>query len=259
MTTDAIHPSSGKLLRAQFRYQNLVFWRTPISAFFTVIFPLLLFVVFALVFGNQQLPGLDMTAVQYFAPSIAAFATAMAAYTNLAINTAYQRDFGILKRVRGTPLPTWIYVTGKVLVAVLVGAIATITLLAIGFVFYDVRIPISRVPAALVAFLIGAAAFAALGMLLAALTSSGESATAVAQATLLPLAFFSGNFFVSTELPAWLSRLADIFPLKHFNEAFMNPFHSSTTGLGFEWVHLAIVAAWGIGAALLTARYFRWE
>jgi ABC-2 type transport system permease protein len=259
MTTEAIHPSAGKLLRSQFRYQNLVFWRTPISAFFSLIFPLFLYVVFALVFGNQKLSGMDMTGPQYFAPSIAAFATAMAAYTNLAINTAYQRDFGILKRVHGTPLPTWIYVTGKVLVAVLVGAIATFTLLAIGFIFYDVRIPISRVPAALVAFLIGAAAFAALGMLLAALTSSGESATAVAQATLLPLAFFSGNFFVSAQLPAWLSRLADIFPLKHFNEAFMAPFLPETTGAGFLWVHLAVVAVWGIGAALLAARYFRWE
>ncbi|MGA9594560.1 MAG: ABC transporter, partial [Acidimicrobiia bacterium] len=81
----------------------------------------------------------------------------------------------------------------------------------------------------------------------------------LAQATLLPLAFFSGNFFLSTQLPAWLSRLADIFPLKHFNEAFLAPFDPTTTGLGFEWLHLAIMAAWGVGAALLTARYFRWE
>jgi ABC-2 type transport system permease protein len=259
MTTEATRPGNGKLLRSQYRYQNLVFWRTPISAFFSLLFPVLLFVIFALVFGNQQIDELGISTAQYYAPSIAVFATASAAYTNLAINTGYQRDFGILKRVRGTPLPAWIYVTGKVLVAVVVGAIATATLLAIGFIFYDVRIPLSRVPAALLAFLVGAAAFAALGMLLAALTSSGESATAVAQATLLPLAFFSGNFFVAAQLPTWLSRLADIFPLKHFNEAFMTPFDPATTGLGFEWLHLAVIALWGIGAALLTARYFKWE
>ncbi len=259
MTTETVHPPTGKLLKSQFRYQNLIFWRTPISAFFSLIFPVLLFVIFALVFGNGPIEGMNFTVVQYFAPSIAVFATATAAYTNLAINTAYQRDYGILKRVRGTPLPPWIYVTGKVLVAVLVGAVAVITLLAIGFVFYDLRLPASHVPAMVLSFLVGSAAFAALGMLLAALTSSGESATALAQATLLPLAFFSGNFFLSTQLPAWLSRLADIFPLKHFNEAFLAPFDPTTTGLGFEWLHLAIMAAWGVGAALLTARYFRWE
>ncbi|MGA9596588.1 MAG: ABC transporter permease, partial [Acidimicrobiia bacterium] len=178
MTTETVHPPTGKLLKSQFRYQNLIFWRTPISAFFSLIFPVLLFVIFALVFGNGPIEGMNFTVVQYFAPSIAVFATATAAYTNLAINTAYQRDYGILKRVRGTPLPPWIYVTGKVLVAVLVGAVAVITLLAIGFVFYDLRLPASHVPAMVLSFLVGSAAFAALGMLLAALTSSGESATA---------------------------------------------------------------------------------
>jgi len=259
MTTETVHPSTGKLLKSQFRYQNLVFWRTPISAFFSLIFPVLLFVIFALVFGNDKIEGLDFTTAQYFAPAIAVFATALAAYNNLAITTAYQRDFGILKRVRGTPLPAWIYIAGKVLVAVLVGAIAVATLLTIGFVFYDLRLPLSHVPAMVLAFLVGAAAFAALGMLLAALTSSGESATAIAQATILPLAFFSGSFFIPNQLPAWLSRLASIFPLQHFTKAFLAPFDPATTGLGFEWLHLAIVVLWGVGAAILTTRYFRWE
>jgi ABC-2 type transport system permease protein len=247
------------LHRSQVRYHNYIFWRTPVSAFFTLIFPVLRFVIFALVFGNERIDALGISVAQYFAPSIAVFAAASASYTNLAINTAYQRDLGILKRVRGTPLPRWIYVAGKVVVAVLVGAIATGVLLAIGFVFYDLQIAVSRVPAMVVAFLVGSAAFSALGMMVAAFTSSGESATAIAQATLLPLAFFSGNFFVSTDLPSWLARLADIFPLKHFNEAFMSPFDPATTGSGFEWLDLAIMAVWGIGGAILTARYFRWE
>jgi ABC-2 type transport system permease protein len=259
MTSETAHPSTGRLLGNQFRYQNLVFWRTPMSAFFTLIFPLMLFVIFVLVFGNQPIPGMSLTSVQYFAPSIAVFATAMAAYTNVAINTAYQRDFGILKRVRGTPLRPWIYIAGKVLVAVMVGAIATLVLLAIGSIFYDLRLPASHIPAALLAFLVGAATFAALGMLLASVTSSGESATAIAQATLLPLAFISGNFFAYVQLPGWLSRLGDFFPLKHFNLAFLTPFDPTTTGLGFAWLHLAGIAVWGIAAALLTPRYFKWE
>lgn len=252
-------PGSLRLLRTQFRYQNLVFWRTPISAFFSLIFPVLLFVIFSLVFGNDPIQELGVTAAQYYAPALAVFATASAAYTNLAITTAYQRDFGILKRVRGTPLPPWIYLASKVMTAVLVGAIAAAIMLAIGFVAYDLQLPLRAVPAMVTAFLVGAASFAALGMLLAALTGSGESATAIAQATLLPLAFFSGNFFVSTQLPAWLSRLASVFPLRHFNDAFLAPFDPATAGAGFEWLHLAIVALWGLAAAVVAVRCFRWE
>lgn len=257
--TDGMHPSAATLLRSQFRYQNLVFWRTPVSAFFTLIFPVLLFVIFSLVFGNSHIPELGVSAAQYYAPALAVFATASASYTNLAITTGYQRDYGILKRVRGTPLPPWIYIAGKVATAVLVGAIAAAIMLAIGFLFYDLQLAAVRIPAVVVTFLTGAASFAALGMLLAAVTSSGESATAIAQATLLPLAFFSGNFFVSSDLPGWMTRLADIFPLSHFNQAFFAPFDPAASGVSFEWLHLAIMAAWGITGAVLTVRLFKWE
>jgi len=260
MTDRAVaHPSALRLLRTQFRYQNLVFWRTPISAFFSLIFPVLLFVIFVLVFGSNPIQGMGLTAGQYYAPAIAVFATASAAYVNLAITTAYQRDFGILKRVRGTPLPPWIYLVSKVMTSVVVGAIAAGIMLTIGFVAYGLELPLRTVPAMVTAFLVGAASFAALGMLLAALTGSGESATAIGQATLLPLAFFSGNFFVATQLPGWLSGLAKVFPLRHFNDAFFAPFDPATAGAGFEWLNLGIVALWGIAAAMVAVRYFRWE
>jgi ABC-2 type transport system permease protein len=252
-------PGSLQLLRTQFRYQNLVFWRTPISAFFSLIFPVLLFVIFALAFGNAPIKGLDLTTGQYFAPAIAVFATASAAYVNLGITTAYQRDFGILKRVRGTPLPPWIYLASKVMTSVLVGAIAAAVMLTIGFVAYGLELPLRTVPAMVVTFLLGASSFAALGMLLAALTGSGESATAIGQATLLPLAFFSGNFFVSEQLPGWLSKVALVFPLRHFNDAFFAPFDPATKGAGFEWLNLGVVALWGVAAAVIAVRYFRWE
>ena len=97
--------SSVSLLATQVSYQNKIFFRTPVAAFFTIFFPLMIFVVFALVFGNQYIEELGVTTAQYFAPAMAVFAAVSASYTNIATTTAYQRDMGILKRVRGTPLP----------------------------------------------------------------------------------------------------------------------------------------------------------
>jgi ABC-2 type transport system permease protein len=107
--------SNMSLLATQVSYQNKIFFRTPVAAFFTIFFPLMIFVVFALVFGNQYIEELGVTTAQYFAPAMAVFAAVSASYTNIATTTAYQRDMGILKRVRGTPLPAMTYMGGKII------------------------------------------------------------------------------------------------------------------------------------------------
>ncbi|MGI9586090.1 MAG: ABC transporter permease, partial [Acidimicrobiia bacterium] len=113
-------PSSMRLLMSQAGYQNKIFFRNPTAAFFTLLFPLMIFVVFTLVFGNEEIEELGVTMAQYFAPAMAVFAAVSASYTNIAVTTAYQRDEGILKRVRGTPLPAVVYLGGKILSAVMI-------------------------------------------------------------------------------------------------------------------------------------------
>jgi len=257
--SDGQRRGTMSLIRQQFRYHNKIFWRTPAAAFFSLIFPVLLFVIFSLVFGNQRIEELGVTTAQYYAPALAVFATASAAYSSLAISTAYQRDFGILKRVQGAPVPGWVYMVGKVASAVVVSAIATVVMIGIGVLFYGLDVKLITLPAAILTFLIGTGTFAAMGFLVAALTSSGDTATAVAQATLLPLAFFSGNFFVATQMPAWMVSVADIFPLKHFNDAFSAAFDPLVTGAGFEWGHLLVIVIWGAASGYLAIRHFRWE
>jgi len=253
-------PSSLSLLVSQTQYQNRIFFRNPMAAFFTLFFPLMIFVVFSLVFGNQEIDYLGITMAQYYAPAMAVFAAVSATYTNLAVTTAYQRDQGILKRVRGTPLPAAVYMGGKIISAIFVATIAVIIMMTIGTAFYGVQIYAATLPAAIVTFIIGVASFAALGMLIAAVVSSGEAATAVTNATLLPLAFFSGVFIVPTEdAPAWLDTVANIFPLKHFAEPFIAAFNPLTEGSGWDWVSLGYMALWGVVAVFLAIRYFKWE
>lgn len=259
MTVDA-RPSALSLLWTQTKYQNMIFFRNPTAAFFTLFFPLMIFVVFSLIFGNDVIEGLGVTTAQYYAPAMAVFGAVSATYTNLGVTTAYQRDEGILKRIKGTPLPPVIYMGGKIVSAVTIAILSVVIMMAIGVVFYGVEIYASTFAAATLTFLVGVGCFAALGLMVAALVSSGEAATAVANATLLPLAFISGVFVIPTgDMPAWLTALADVFPLKHFVEPFVSAFNPLSTGSQFHWVSLAIMAAWGTVGMVLAVTNFQWE
>lgn len=253
-------PSTFSLLVSQTRYQNKIFFRNPTAAFFTLFFPLMFFVVFSLIFGNDEIEELGVTLAQYFGPAMAVFAAVSASYTNVAVSTAYQRDEGILKRVRGTPLPASVYLGGKVVSAAFVAAVSVAIMFAVGVAFYGIQIYASTIAAAAVTFFIGVGCFAALGLLVAGLVGSGEGATAVTNATLLPLAFVSGIFIIPTDsAPEWLATVANIFPLKHFVEPFTDAFNPTYDGSPWQWDHLGYMLLWGVVALVLGVRLFKWE
>ena len=252
--------SAMSILGLQTGYQIKVFYRTPVAAFFTLIFPLLLLVLFGALFGAEEIEELGVTVAQYFAPALAVFSAANATYSNIGVGTAYQRDEGILKRVRGTPLPPWLFFGGKVVSATLIAAVATVVMMAVGVFAYGIVIYPRTLPAAILTFLVGTACFAALGLLVAAVSPSGGAATAISNATLLPLAFLSGLFIPTTsETPAWINTIGNIFPLKHFNDAFQQAFLPGTTGAQFDWAALGYMALWGVASLALAIRLFKWE
>lgn len=260
MPTDTIsRPTVAQLVWQQFRYQNKVFWRTPIAAFFTIVFPLMLLVLFTAIFGNELIEGLGVTTAQFFTPGLAVFAAVSATYTNLAIGTAIARDSGILKRVRGTPIPPWAYIAGRVASAVYLAFIAITLMMAVGISFYGVELFPRTILSALLTFLVGVSCFAALGMLVAAISPNGDTAPAVTNATLLPIAFISNIFIPLSDPPAWMEVAGNIFPLKPFADAFRDAFDPTLTGMQFHWAELGSLALWGVAAALLAVRLFKWE
>ncbi len=265
-----------RLVYQQIKYQNKIFWRTPVAAFFTLIFPLMFLVLFAALFGNDEIEALGVTTAQFYAPALAVFGAASATYTNLCTATSIARDEGILKRVRGTPLPPWIYIAGRVGSAIWMATLAVTLMMSVGIAFYGVEIVGRTFVAAVVSFLVGAAVFAALGLFVASLIPNGDTAPAVTNATLLPIAFVSDVFIPVEDPPVWLETLGNIFPLKHFVAAFGDAFHPALTGSGWSWsgvefseltgtgeyaigLHIAVMAVWGVAAAFLATRYFKWE
>ena len=99
----------------QVRYEQKLYWRSPSSAVFTFAFPILLLVIFATLNQRESLRALGgISYNQYYVPGIIAFGVISACYTNLAFGLCFRRDAGVLKRIRGTPLPPWLFMAGSI-------------------------------------------------------------------------------------------------------------------------------------------------
>ena len=253
--------SDFALALRQIRYENLSFWRNPAAAFFTFILPLMFLVMFNAIFGSRErdFPGGTATEANFYVPAIAAFSVVNACYTSIAMTVAIQRDEGLLKRLRGTPLPGWSYIFSRIAHSTLIALLLVVIVVAFGAVFYDVEVPDTTMPAFIVTIVVGAAAFSALGLAVVAFTPNAEAAPAVANGTILPVLFISDVFIRLEHPPAWLDVAGDIFPVKHFSEACQRAFNPFFGGSGFEWVDLAVMAGWGLVGAALAVRYFSWE
>lgn len=245
----------------QARYENISFWRNPPAAFFTIVFPLMFLVIFNLIFGHGTIdvPGGTASTSTFYVPGIVALSVVGACYTNVAMGISFSRDLGLLKRIRGTPLPGWALLGGKIIHAVMVGVLLVIIVTAAGVLLYDVAAPTNTLPAFLVTLVLGSATFSALGLAVTSVIPNAAASPAIVNASILPLLFVSDVFIPLDDAPTWLTLFADIFPVRHFSLALQTSFNPFETGAGFELVHLLVMVAW-LGAGLLVAiRYFRWE
>ena len=251
--------SDLSLTLRQVGYTNKAFWRNPASAFFTFAFPLMFLVIFTALLGNGHvlLAGREISQSTYYVAAMAAFSVITACYTNIAISVSFQRDLGILKRTRGTPLPAAAYLTGRVIHAMVVAIILVVLCSAFGRAFYHADVP-SGVTLAkfFVILLVGAASFAALGLAVTSVIPNADASPAVVNATILPLLFLSGIFIpLGDNSPAWIRWVGRIFPVRHFADGMSAGF----LGLTFKWSDVLIVAAWGLAGLILAARFFSWE
>ena len=254
-------PSNPAMVLRQTRYQLKYFVRVPVALFFTLILPIMMLVLFNALFGDNEIETSEGSwpVRQFYTGGLAAYTAVSATYSNLANMVPIRRDEGVLKRWRSTPLPTWTYIAGFICSAVVIAAIGVLLMLVMGVVLYDLTFEWAKMPAAAVTFMVGVAAFAALGMAIASLIGSASSASAVANATILPLAFISDVFVVTDDAPSFLTTLGNLFPLKPFVNAFQDCFNPFVDAPAFDWSSLAFVAAWGLLGLAVAVKKFRWE
>jgi ABC-2 type transport system permease protein len=249
------------LVLHQFRFDQKAFWRNPASVFFTVAFPVILLLIFATVFGDQTVAvhGAKIKTTTYYVPAIITLAVISATMQSLAMSLVIAREDGRLKRGRGTPMPAWVFIAGRIGNSIVVALLMLALIAALGRIAYGVAVPWSHLPEIVAVLVVGAAAFCCLGIALTAAIPSEDAAAPIVNALLLPLYFLSGVFIPDDQLPSGVIHFADAFPVRHFFEAFFNVYvPASGGGTGLEWGNLAAVAAWGVVGLLLAVRYFRW-
>ena len=250
------------LTARQVKYTNTAFWRNPQAAFFTFAFPLMFLVIFTALLGGGTVTlenGLTFNQSTYYVASMSAFAIITACYTNLAISVTFQRDEGILKRMRGTPLPGYDYLAARVTHAILMALILVSLCSAFGADFYNASIPTgTQLIEAIVVVLVGAASFAALGLAITSVIRNADAAPAVVNATILPLLFVSGVFIPVENAPKWVDVVGRIFPVRHLVEAYLGAYYGQPL-FDFSWRDVGVVALWGIAGIVFAARRFSWE
>ena len=244
----------------QARYEAVAFWRNPQSRFFTLLLPIIFLVIFATVIGGTTTTpdGTRVKIATYYVPGIATLAIIAASFVNLAVSIVTQRETGILKRRRATPVPAAVLIAGRAGVAIAVSVVMVAVLIVLGRVAFGVTIPTSTMPGVVVSSIVGAFTFCCLAFAASVFISSADAAQPILQFITLPLYFISGVFIPDAKNPSWLRHIANIFPVRHLAQAMLTAFDPASRGPGIAWTHLGVVGLWGIGGLAVAVRRFAW-
>jgi ABC-2 type transport system permease protein len=246
---------AARIVGTELWYQQLAYWRNPVGAFFTFFMPVLFLVNFASLYSGAHYEGLKLD--QYFIPGIMTFGVIAACYTNLAIVLTTQREQGVLKRVRGSPLPPWAYMVATVASCVIRAAVLVGITLGVGVAFYGLIIPAHAVVPFVVTVVLGAATFCALGVAVTAIIPNADAAPAVVNGVYLPLMFISGTFF-PIKSTSVLAKISSYFPVRPF---VLSCFNALDPRLPNGSIHAAWVenlAIWCAVALVFAVRRFSW-
>jgi ABC-2 type transport system permease protein len=246
-----------RLFWHEVRTEQLLFWRNREAAFFTFILPILFFLIFGSIYGNDTITKEHLRAAPFLEAGMIGYGVASTAFAGLAITMVIRRESGVLKRIRATPLPPATYLLAVLVSTFIVFLIEAALIIVLGRLLFDVAVP-NRVGSVVGVLVVGAVCFAAMGLGLTGLVRSAEGSSAVVNFVYLPMAIISGTFFTPKEFPNFLRVIADVLPLTYFTrltrDVMVRDHH-----IWDETGSIAVVAAWGVIGLVAAIRGFRWQ
>ena len=264
-TTRKALPGTVAIGLRRVQIELLTFLRDREAAFFTLVLPVLLLVVFGSAFNDDVAPGIPFS--QYFLAGMIASGVVYTAFQNLAIVIPQERDDGTLKRLQGTPMPKAAYFVGKVGVVLAVYVVQVSLLMLIGVTLFDVSLSSDLQDWFVFAWLsiLGLVCCTLLGVAFSSLVKTGRGAPALVSPVVLVLQFTSGVFFQYDELPSWMQQFAAVFPLKWLCQGMRSvflpdSFQRQELAGSWELGRVALILVlWAVAALLLALRTFRWQ
>ena len=258
MNTFKIGVSRGNLEIRQFLRQRE-------SVVFTLLFPVLLLLIFGSVFKNTIAPGVTFS--QYFVAGMIASGLINTGFQQLAIMIPLERDDGTLKRLRGTPMPPTSYFIGKILSVLACMIVQIVLLLVVGALMFGVQLPtdLGRWVTYTWVTLLGITGSTLLGIAFSSVPRSGRGASAMVTPIVLVLQFISGVFFIFNQLPSWMQNVASIFPLKWLTQGMRSVFlpeSFASQEVAKSWEHgrvALMLTIWIAIGLVLALKTFRWE
>lgn len=237
--------------------------RNARAVVFTIVMPVVFLVLFNSVFsgsnGTTRFNGATIDFAAYFTPGIIAYSIMLSGFNGLLIALTTNRERGILKRYRGTPMPPWVFLSAQILQTVVTMLAMAATIVVIGWAAYGVHPQRNALGAFVLYVLLGSATMCALGIACTRITTTADSASAIGPFATVILAFVSGVFIPVSSLPSWLRDVGRVFPLAHLAEGLQRTYSPATSGSGINATNLAVLAAWGLAALAVALRTFKWE
>jgi ABC-2 type transport system permease protein len=247
-----------RLFYHELRAQQLLFWRNREAAIFTFFLPVIFFLIFASVYGNDRITKEGgIRAAAFLEAGMIGYGIAATCFAGLGITLVIRRESGVMKRIRATPLPAPTYLLAILASTFIVFSIEAILIIVLGRLFFSVRVP-ENLLSLIVLLVIGALCFAAMGLGITGFVRSAEGSSAVINAVYLPMAIISGTFFTPKDYPSFLRVIAEILPLTHFTEATRDVMVRDQH-IWSDSVTLLVVVVWGAIGLVFALRKFKWQ
>jgi len=234
-----------------------LFMREPVSAFFTLVFPLIYLFLFGIISGNEPTPQFGgQRTIDASIPGLTAVIICITGLMAINMTMSTYREKGVLRRLRTTPVSPLVVLVAQVIVVFVMTALGMLLLVAVGTLIYHVRFE-GNAFSVLGGFVLSSLSFFALGFILASTMPTARSAWIVGMVLMYPMMFLSGAFFTVEIMPAAIRKVSALMPLTYVVNLLRGLWNGEPWGA--HLLDVGVLAVMLVVGIIVSAKTFRWE
>jgi ABC-2 type transport system permease protein len=250
--------SDAGLVVRQVGFEQLSFWLNPIGALMTIAFSVVFLILLGATAGKSTVGSYGgIKLIDYYVAGFCGYGVMASCFTILGITLVNRRETGLLKRLRLSPLPTWMAMDALIINAIIVAAIGVLLLLVVGWLGYGVSGPAHWGPF-IVTLLVAMVCYSAMGVGVSTLVPNQDSAGPIVSLTFFILVALSGLWFPIAP-GSGLATFADFFPIRHLIDALVGSFTGERGTPYWPWRDVGVMLIWGVGGIVVGLRRWSWS